>query len=502
MKPHKSNTTSRKGGTYEDLMTLAHRLSKHNTEQALTLYREALSKIKIAKDKHQLADCFFGIGAIEFQRGNYSKAWENLTSALTHLKQDELKRKIEIWNSLGQIKQRLGDYESALQWYVKVSDASGKINYKEFQAGALNNIGSIYAQTHRYQEALSYREQALALFRDIKNEQGEAATLTNIGNVYFYLNDFEKALTFFEESLKLRLKSGKEETTILPISNIGSTLFRLGRQAEGLDKLRESLKIAQGRGDKLMQIRNLIFLAQSHTALKGQEHLQRAKAYALEAEKLNEQMNSRAQAVEINDIQSEIAMLLQDWKSAYEFQRRASDIRLALLNEDSDERMKRLQVAFEVERKEKENELLRGKLAAKENELLIYSQFLINGAESQSEMRERLLEIKSKVGSNAVLEKHLAEIEKSLNPKRAWSTFEREFNKAHPSFFSALSKQFPTLSPTELKVSALLRIGHSTKEIAQLLFLSAFTVSDHRAAIRKKLKIKGGQNLSAFLAQF
>lgn len=164
--------------------------------------------------------------------------------------------------------------------------------------------------------------------------------------------------------------------------------------------------------------------------------------------------------------------------------------------------MKRLQVAFEVERKEKENELLRGKLAAKENELLIYSQFLINGAESKSEMRARLLEIKSKFGSNAVLEKHLAEIEKSLNPKRAWSTFEREFNKAHPSFFSAISKQFPTLSPTELKVSALLRIGHSTKEIAQLLFLSAFTVSDHRAAIRKKLKIKGGQNLSAFLAQF
>lgn len=487
---------------YDALIDLAARLSKHNTEQSLTLYREALAKSNIRKDKHARAECFYGVGAIEFQRGSYARAWENLTSALLLFEQQYVKPQIEIWNMLGQIKQRLGDYESALQWYVKVSEASAKINYKDFQAGALNNIGSIYAQTHRYAEALAYREQALALFRDLKNEQGEAATLTNIGNVHFYLNEFEKALTFFEESLKLRIKSGREETTILPLSNIGSALFRLGRHEEGLEKLCESLKIAQGRGDKLMQIRNLIFLAQSHTALKSHQHLSAAKHYALEAEKLNIEMNSRSQAVEINDVQSEIAMLEQDWKDAYEFQRRASEIKIALLNEDSDERMKRLQVAFDVERKEKENERLREKLAAKENELLIYSQFLIDGAESQSEMRERLLEIKSKFGSNAALEKHLSEIEKSLSPKRAWNTFEREFNKAHPSFFSALSKQFPTLSPTELKVSALLRIGHSTKEIAQLLFLSAFTVSDHRASIRKKLRIKGGQNLIAFLAQF
>mgnify|MGYP005837667483 CR=1 FL=1 len=130
--------------------------------------------------------------------------------------------------------------------------------------------------------------------------------------MYFYLNDFEKALIFFEESLKLRLKSGKEEALILPLSNIGSALFRLGRHAEGLEKLRESLRIAQKRGDKLMQIRNLIFLAQSHAALKSQDHLHLAKVYAIEAEKLNEQMNSRSQAVEINEVQSEIAMLLQD----------------------------------------------------------------------------------------------------------------------------------------------------------------------------------------------
>jgi len=57
------------------------------------------------------------------------------------------------------------------------------------------------------------------------------------------------------------------------------------------------------------------------------------------------------------------------------------------------------------------------------------------------------------------------------------------------------------LTPTELKVADLIRQGKSTKDIANLLNLSARSIEFHRDNIRKKLNLKGKKvNLQAFLA--
>lgn len=52
---------------------------------------------------------------------------------------------------------------------------------------------------------------------------------------------------------------------------------------------------------------------------------------------------------------------------------------------------------------------------------------------------------------------------------------------------------FLTLTLTELKVARLLVQGYKTKEIGSILFISPFTVSDHRKHIKEKLQIPGGK---------
>ncbi|MEJ2690491.1 MAG: GAF domain-containing protein [Deltaproteobacteria bacterium] len=56
------------------------------------------------------------------------------------------------------------------------------------------------------------------------------------------------------------------------------------------------------------------------------------------------------------------------------------------------------------------------------------------------------------------------------------------------------------LTPTEIQVASLIKQGKATKEIAELLHLSDFTIKAHRRAIRKKLGLAGQKvNLQSFL---
>ncbi|HXX53077.1 MAG TPA: helix-turn-helix transcriptional regulator, partial [Thermodesulfovibrionales bacterium] len=59
------------------------------------------------------------------------------------------------------------------------------------------------------------------------------------------------------------------------------------------------------------------------------------------------------------------------------------------------------------------------------------------------------------------------------------------------------------LTPKEIEVCALIRIGLSNKEIASRLFLSVETVEKHRKNIRRKLGLVGkGINLQTHLTDF
>jgi len=68
-------------------------------------------------------------------------------------------------------------------------------------------------------------------------------------------------------------------------------------------------------------------------------------------------------------------------------------------------------------------------------------------------------------------------------------------NKSH----RALALEFPTFSPTELRIAGLIRQSVATKKIASLIQCSNRTVEWHRASIRKKLQLARAESLETHL---
>ena len=90
----------------------------------------------------------------------------------------------------------------------------------------------------------------------------------------------------------------------------------------------------------------------------------------------------------------------------------------------------------------------------------------------------------------------------SINKDEDWKQFEINFKELHGDFFENLIRQFPKLTPKDLKLCAYLKMNLTSKEIAPLMGISIRGVEIHRYRLRKKLNMDSSQNLSKFLIKF
>lgn len=78
--------------------------------------------------------------------------------------------------------------------------------------------------------------------------------------------------------------------------------------------------------------------------------------------------------------------------------------------------------------------------------------------------------------------------------------FEHIFETMHGGYLQRLASEFPTLTPTELRLAAFLRLPMPSKEVARLFSCSVRSIEKHRERMRKKFELEPHDNLTTFLA--
>ncbi len=80
---------------------------------------------------------------------------------------------------------------------------------------------------------------------------------------------------------------------------------------------------------------------------------------------------------------------------------------------------------------------------------------------------------------------------------------ESELKEITSSFSKKLSDPMVILSPMEIQIASMIKLGKSNKEISKILNRSTHTISNHRKKIRKKLNLQNKNiNLRTFLSTF
>lgn len=83
-----------------------------------------------------------------------------------------------------------------------------------------------------------------------------------------------------------------------------------------------------------------------------------------------------------------------------------------------------------------------------------------------------------------------------------WEQFAIHFDQVHNNFINKIKKNYPELTPGDLKICAYLKMNLSSKEIAQLLNISLKGVEIGRYRLRKKLGLQQDVNLTNFINEY
>lgn len=87
------------------------------------------------------------------------------------------------------------------------------------------------------------------------------------------------------------------------------------------------------------------------------------------------------------------------------------------------------------------------------------------------------------------------------NSSTELNEYDLRFNKKHKEYSLILGKHYPQLTAAEVKVAIMLASGLSNKEIASITLTTTRNVENHRLQMRKKMKLKQGEDLIKLLAE-
>jgi len=90
-------------------------------------------------------------------------------------------------------------------------------------------------------------------------------------------------------------------------------------------------------------------------------------------------------------------------------------------------------------------------------------------------------------------------IDKNIRDDALLDKVEEQFDLLHNNFMTHLRKKYPKLSQNDLMMCAYLKMGLSTKEIAELLNISIRGVETQRYRLRKTFKLSHEESLTSFI---
>jgi len=492
--------------------------------------------------------------------GEYSQSVQCSKTAISILENEQQKGSnanlvdknfIRFHNTMAVTYYCISDFPSAAENYHTALDYAYKMNDEYRMAILLSNLGSLYQDWGNFDLSLKYQKEAYWLAVKVDDTSGIVRSIFNIGSTFFTNGNNDSAYFYYQKALPLT-KTINDYSILIPIYiNLASIYSQNG----DISQAEKSLVLAKELIDDNDFKRSEAFYYLSTGDLFIAKHnfgkaiQQLTKAY-LVAEGSGDLKTEQEILIKLHQTYSKTG----NYKEAYRFSEMEKVISDTIFSEESARRITELEVKFEVEKanmkiremeivresdkktklylsivmvslvvvfvmviyvfiqKRKRNKLAR-ELLLNEKEKLdkdidfrnrqLTSQALMMMQKNNllSDISHSLSSLSRKLPdeSRQELSNFKRQLKRSIHSDEDWDLFKHYFEEVNRNFFPSLLKINDKLTPSELKLSALIKLRFSIKETASLLNISPNSVKTARHILRKKLGLQTNESIYDFL---
>jgi len=376
---------------------LAYELQYSDPERSERITRQVLEESGKLNFPKGIANSKIQLGNLELIKGNNETASQYYLEALDILTKADIKEGITVcYNNLGIIAHNTNDYDRANEYYRKSLAINRELGRKSGEATALYCIGTVFENQAKYDSALKYYFEAQAISDTIPDERLIAYGKSSLANVYFTMKNYERAMEYYRSAAAIFEASGNKYGSLKMYISLGQTAAEMDSTETAIDYYDKALKIsvnteslndeafinfamaqlleyqgdldsARPKYEKALSIYksieskdNIVLTLVALARLKNLSYdFRAAEKYLEEAERIAKEINSVASGV---DIYRELSMSytgLKDFKKAFYYLNRYTELKDSLMNVEKQKQILELQTQYETEKKEKENEILR-----------------------------------------------------------------------------------------------------------------------------------------------
>jgi len=317
----------------------------------------SLKFVKEIGDRKGQAQAMYSLGIINFELGEFDQAityYLNSSKIFYELK--DFKNQAMALNSIGGTYKELGEFPTALDYHLKGLEIFENIQDQWGISVITSNIAMVYKELKEFDTSLEYFRKALEIFKSRNDQVSLASTLISIAEIYRLKQNYDEALLNSKKALKISEEKSVKILTCDILKEIGEIKKELKKYEEALIYFNRSLSLRRELNEKIGISDVLINIASIYREM-GQydEAILKAK----EALEIAKSVNIKARLSTAYLELSKISEARKDYKKAFDYFKKYKEINDSIFNEDTTRKITSLQNNFDLQKKQKEIEILK-----------------------------------------------------------------------------------------------------------------------------------------------
>ncbi|MDM8161369.1 tetratricopeptide repeat protein [Labilibaculum sp. K2S] len=342
----------------QDLDSSAY-LRNVSSEQSILVCQKAILLSEESQDPNLLSKSYKTQGINYYYAGTYDSAFVYYEKSIPQF--EAINSKVDIGKVLGNIGllyRKQGKYDKALEYYLNNLKIYKEANYEEGLGSVFNNLGNLYFETNEFNKAETYYQYALRNFKKFKKIKEIANAYCNLGAISETRKEFAISLDYYNKSLHENSKTGNILFESKLLFNIGFLLHSQAKLDSALIYVQRAEDIRIKIGDKDGVVSAKLELAKIAI---DQEKYALAEKLLLKADEIAKANNMLKWREDILTSLSTVYQKTCNYQKAFLHQNEMIQVRDSLNVIQLNMRFEELSATYEIEKNQKELELLQQK---------------------------------------------------------------------------------------------------------------------------------------------